>query len=88
MYTSPLKLFEYMASGKPIIASDLPSSREVLTENMAHFFRPDDPESLTNTINEVITNISEADKRARQAFVEVAQYSWASRAQKIVEFIT
>ena len=30
-YTSPLKLFEYMAAGRGIVASDLPSLREVLT---------------------------------------------------------
>ncbi len=38
-YTSPMKLFEYMAAEKPIIASDLPSIREVLTDKEAFFFR-------------------------------------------------
>jgi glycosyltransferase involved in cell wall biosynthesis len=40
-YTSPLKLFEYMAAERPIIASDLPSLREVLNEDNAHHARRD-----------------------------------------------
>jgi len=33
LYMSPLKIFEYMASKRPIVASDLPSIREILYEN-------------------------------------------------------
>jgi len=49
-HTSPLKLFEYMAARRPIIASDIPSLREVLDESMATFFIPDDPLSLAKKI--------------------------------------
>ncbi|MEK7581842.1 MAG: glycosyltransferase, partial [Patescibacteria group bacterium] len=52
-YTSPLKMFEYMASGRPIVASDLPSLREVLNENNAVFVKPDDPESLAEGIKKI-----------------------------------
>src|SRR5262249_13241169 len=46
-YTSPLKLFEYMAAGRPIVASDLPSLREVLTGGRnAVLVPPDDPGAL------------------------------------------
>lgn len=87
IYTSPLKLFEYMASGKPIVASDLPSIREILTEETAFFARPDNPESLTAVINEVISNTSEGEERAKRALLESARYSWKARARTIMQFI-
>lgn len=87
LYTSPLKMFEYMASGKPIIASDLPSIREVLTEGVAFFFRPDDPKDLARIIEEVASNASEAEKRSRQARQSVERYSWQMRASRITKFL-
>jgi len=87
LYTSPMKMFEYMASSKPIIASDLPSIREVLNEDTAFFFRPDDPESLTKEISQVINNNSETDKRSANALKEAVKYSWSARSYKIIQFI-
>ena len=86
-YTSPLKMFEYMASGRPIVASDLPSIREILTADMAFFVRPDDPRALAMTITEAVYS-EEADRRARLALQKVAQFSWRTRAGRIIEFFT
>jgi len=88
LYTSPLKMFEYMSSGKPIIASNLPSIREILTEDHAFFSKPDDPQDLTVVINEVINNTSEAEKRAQRSLLEVVRYSWQARAGQIIKFIS
>ena len=55
-YTSPLKLFEYMASHRPIISSDLPSLREILTEKEALFFKPDSPGDLAKVLSENMDN--------------------------------
>ena len=47
-YASPLKLFQYMAAGRPIVASDLPCHREVLRDGAtARLFTPGDPEALS-----------------------------------------
>jgi len=86
-FTSPLKLFAYMTSGVPIIASDLPSLREIVDELMVFFFIPDDPGSLANIINYVLNSPSDAKNKAGEALIKVKQYSWQNRAKKVLEFI-
>lgn len=86
--TSPVKLFEYMASGRPIVASDLPSIRNVVDESMVFFAKPDDPQSFADVIRGVLQNYQDAEERARIAQKEVAKYSWENRAEAISKFIT
>jgi len=87
LYTSPMKLFEYMASGTPIISSDLPSLREVLNESNAFFFVADDPENLAERIISVIEHYSNAQEKSSKALVEVYRYSWKKRAADILAFL-
>lgn len=86
LYTSPLKLFEYMASGRPIIASRLPSICEILNESMGYFFSPDDPRDLARVIIEALDNPSIAEMKAEKAFEHVKNYSWQERAKNILDF--
>src|ERR1700683_1585425 len=86
--TSPLKLFTYMASGKPIVASDLPSIREVLTDETATFFKADDPEDLARAINHVCGSNADANVRALNARREVQRYTWDARARVIFTSVT
>jgi glycosyltransferase involved in cell wall biosynthesis len=86
-YTSPLKLFTYMASGVPIVATDLPSFRDVLSESQA-FFYESTPEALAQSIQFVFTHRDEAYARASNACKAAAAFSWKNRAQKIITFIT
>ena len=86
-YTSPLKLFEYMASGRPIVASDLPSIREVLSENNAILVKSDDPTILSGGITSVLQNSDFSAKIAKQALQDVEAYSWKKRAKNILSFI-
>lgn len=82
-HTSPLKLFEYMASRRPIISSDLPSLREILTEKEALFFKPDSSEDLTRVLLENIDNPTLLQKIADNAFRKVQKYTWENRALQI-----
>jgi glycosyltransferase involved in cell wall biosynthesis len=83
LYTSPLKLFTYMASGVPIVAADLPSFHDVLTEREAFFYQPH-ANALAESITSVIEHSEEAAHRAERARARVQQFTWVERARAIV----
>ena len=85
-YTSPLKLFTYMASGIPIIAADLPSFRDVLSEREVFFFEPNATE-LAEAILFAIAHPEDASGRASAARQKVQAFSWAERARAISAFV-
>lgn len=86
-YTSPLKMFEYMASKVPIVASDLPSIREILNINNCVFFTPDNTESLMENIKLIIDNQDLSIRISSKAFSDVSGYTWDIRAKKILNKI-
>jgi len=86
-WTSPMKLFEYMASGRPIVASKLPSIREILNENNAVFFEPDNPMALARSIGYMLNDMLLAKRISVQAKLEVESYTWKKRAEKITNFL-
>lgn len=88
VYTSPLKLFTYMASGIPIIASNIPSIREILSEKNATLVPADDPEALANGIVSACTYSEEAQRKAQVAKQDVERYTWEARAHGISDFLT
>lgn len=83
-YTSPLKMFEYMASDRPIIASDLPSIREVLDENTAVLVEPDSPINLAAGIKRILDDPQGSSILAKNALQRVQKYSWTERAKSLV----
>jgi glycosyltransferase involved in cell wall biosynthesis len=83
-YTSPLKLFEYLAAGRPIVASDLPALREVLRDNEnARLVPPDDPHALAEALLAVARDPAGAVRLARGAFETASEYSWDRRAARL-----
>jgi glycosyltransferase involved in cell wall biosynthesis len=85
-YASPLKLFEYMASGRPIIASDLPALREILNEKNALFFKPENAEDFAKAVRMLKASQMLGYHLSQQALADVKQYAWVNRAKKILYF--
>lgn len=87
-FTSPIKLYEYLASGCPIVASDLPSIREIVDDSVVLFSKPDDPQSLADAIRRVFDNPPAARACAERGRALVAQYDWNARAKRIYELLS
>ncbi len=85
-YTSPLKLFDYMAACTAVIASDLPSIRELVSEEQVVFFRPDDHVSLRDAIVSLTRDGKLRGKLAVSAWKHAEKYSWDARARQIRDF--
>jgi Glycosyltransferase len=77
-----MKLFEYMAAGKAVVAADVPSLREVLTKETAQFFTSGDAASLAAAIS----GLAEEERRKQLggAVQQAAQqYTWNQRGAVI-----
>ena len=81
-FASPMKAFEYLASGRAILSSDLPVLREVLNEGNAILLPPNDG----NAWNRVLRELSEMPEvcrdMGRKAKQDSEAYTWVARAER------
>ena len=82
-----MKIFEYMASGRPILASDTPANREILSGNEAYFYEPDNAQDLAGKIKQIMTNSQDLELKVDNARKKVEEYTWRKRAESILEFM-
>ena len=85
-YMSPLKLFEYMAGGVPILTTDLPSIREVLKHReTAWLVQPGNPADLAESIKHLINNSCLKNRLSSAACKAVSKHTWQQRASTILK---
>lgn len=85
--TSPLKLFEYMAARRPIVASALPNIMTILRHrDNAMLAASDNPFSFQAAIINLFENQLLARAIAESAFQSVQDFTWDRRAQRILQF--
>lgn len=86
-YTSPMKLYEYMASCRPIIASDIPSIREIVDESSAVLVKPDDAKALAHALENTVRAEHIGEDLAKEAYKKVLDHTWDKRARRIMDFM-
>ena len=84
-YSSPMKLFEFMASGVPVVASNLPALRETLVHgHNAWLVPPDSVDDLAIALGNLLRDDAVRGRLAQQAVADVAAHSWTRRAEAIL----
>ncbi|MBF0519595.1 MAG: glycosyltransferase family 4 protein [Nitrospirae bacterium] len=88
-YTSPLKMFEYMAGGVPIVAADLPGISELLRHrHSAMLFTPGDLHDLVRKTQTLLNDAALASLLAENARELARSHTYEKRAGRIIDFIT
>lgn len=85
--TSPMKLFEYMAAGRPIVSSATPANQEIVSEAEAFLYEPDDAHSLVAAVRAGLTDREAARSKVSAASVKVTQWTWGARAARVQTFL-
>lgn len=86
-YTSPLKIFEAMAVGVPLVCSDLPSMRDVLDDSTALFVPPEDPAALAEALRDLLGNDSRMRALGEALHARAPEHTWDARAQRILDWM-
>ena len=83
--SKPMKMFEYLATGRAIISSDLPVIREVLDETNAVFCPPDDLAAWKEALTALIRDPSQRENLSHAARNTASNYTWRARAENALD---
>ncbi|MBC7836243.1 glycosyltransferase family 4 protein [Acetobacteraceae bacterium] len=86
-FTTPMKIYEYMAMKRPVVASDTPALRSLIQEE-AVFYTPDIPASLAEEVRKAIEGGAEIEHMVQKAYSAAKQHTWNKRAERILSFLS
>ena len=85
--TCPVKVLDYLSHALPVVASDLPSTREVLGDQTAGtFVPPDQAEALARAVIALVDDQARYVAAAEAARIRAATLAWPKRAERILAF--
>ncbi|MDP3661349.1 MAG: glycosyltransferase [bacterium] len=86
-HTSPMKLFEYLPTGRPIVAARTPAVADMVSEREVFFYEPDSAESMARTIVDALNNTNIATEKSTASRSLAEKYTWKSRAEKVLAYL-
>lgn len=88
-YFSPLKLYEYLAMGRPVLASDIGQTAELLTGSQAAILLPPgDAMALAKTLHALCDDPQRRAAMSAAAAAEGARHDWTGNAAEVVKIAT
>jgi len=85
-YFSPLKLYEYLAMGRPVLASDIGQTSELLSGSAAaRLLAPGNANALTAAMHDLCSDPEQCAAMATAAASEGKRHDWTRNAARIVE---
>jgi glycosyltransferase involved in cell wall biosynthesis len=84
-YASPNKLFEYIAGGLPVAASNFPELRRIIESyHLGRTFDPDDPEDIAKAIHNVFSDSDRYEQMKRNAIEAAKIFNWENESKKLL----
>jgi glycosyltransferase involved in cell wall biosynthesis len=84
-FASPMKVFEYLATGRTILSSDLPVLKEVLNESNAVLIPPEDLAVWDRSLREIVKDPERRMLLEEQCKRDASKYQWIERAKRSIE---
>ncbi len=85
--TSPLKLLEYLAAGRPTVCADLPPVRDLVDEESVWFCEPGNPVSLADAVLETFEVPADTMRRTEEGRFVAGRHSWTKRMERILKAV-
>jgi glycosyltransferase involved in cell wall biosynthesis len=86
MTASPLKMFEYLALGQPLVLPDLPALREIIPPTLAHYFPRRNPGGLVQALTAALAAGSDQARAAARRDL-ARDYTYGRRAERILTLV-
>lgn len=86
--TAPSKLFDYLSSGIPIIASDLPSIRDFIANGReGYLVKPGCIEKFSNGMKKVLENRQKYERLSKNVYQTAEKFLWKKCGKRMIKFL-